>query len=43
MPDRSRRETLAAVERAPEAPFAASDLADERLGSYRPRVLLVDS
>ena len=43
MPDRSRRETLAADERAPEAlPFAGGDLADDRLGSYRPRVLLVD-
>lgn len=43
MPDRSRRETLAADERAPEAlPFAAGELADDRLGSYRPRVLLVD-
>ncbi len=36
MPDRQRKETLAADERA------GTDLPDERLGNYRPRVLLVD-
>mgnify|MGYP000990175481 CR=1 FL=1 len=36
MPDRQRKETLAADGRA------GADLPDERLGNYRPRVLLVD-